>query len=283
MKLETPSDWDQPVFLMNFPLSVSNQVPNNVLMRPDIQGPYDKATACKQWLSLYSYMANEALVYVLPGHGDFQDLPFVANIGCYLPHIENTVLLANFTSPPRRGEEHYASRFFQAFEYKVDRVPHYWEGEADLKWVRDNLYVGGVGIRSSASAFNWMRKMLDMEVVEIGMQDAKLYHLDCVYLPLTEDKALVNTAAISKHDLIKLERITEIIPVPTDYAQQGWTNCVRLGRKLLHAPEKMSVKPFEDLLAKHGFELVLFDLSEFSKSGADLSCLVMHLNWNNRF
>jgi N-dimethylarginine dimethylaminohydrolase len=32
-------------------------------------------------------------------------------------------------------------------------------------------------------------------------------------------------------------------------------------------------------IEKHGLEIVPFDLSEFEKSGADLSCMVMHLNY----
>ena len=34
----------------------------------------------------------------------------------------------------------------------------------------------------------------------------------------------------------------------------------------------------EDIAAKYGFELSLFNLSEYFKSGALLSCMVMHLN-----
>ena len=280
--MQTPSDWDGPVFLMNFPLSVSNGVPNNVLMNPTVQGKYNTRRAGEQWLKLYKALAEKSLVYVLPGHGNFQDLPFVANLGCYLPHLENTVLLSNFTSPPRKGEDVIGRRFFEAFGYRIEQPPHCWEGEADLKWVTDNLYVGGIGSRSTPAAFAWMQDRLDMRVIEISIMDPKLYHLDCVFFSLTEVKALVNVSAIKASDIKKLEKIVEIIAVPENQVYAGWTNSVRLGDTVFHAPTGKWL-PFAKLLAKHGFGLEVLDLTEFDKSGADLSCLCMHLNYKNRF
>jgi N-dimethylarginine dimethylaminohydrolase len=274
MKLITPSDWGGPAFLMNFPLSVSNNQPNNVLMDPEVQGPYNVKRACEQWMQLYRCLTSaEALVYVLPGYDDIatkevlQDLPFVANLAAYLPHA-NQILISNFTSEPRRGEANLGNRFFRSFDYQREHSPIHWEGEADLKWVRDNLYVGGVGQRSSKAAFEWMEDTYDMDVVKVKLTDPALYHLDCVFFPLTETKAIVNTYALVPEDIHNLERVVEILPVPEAYMYEGWTNCVRIGKKILHSPAGLPVEPFADLLGKHGF---------------DLSCLVMHLNHNNRF
>lgn len=284
--LNVPTEWVEPAFLLNFPLSVSNKEPNNVWMLPDEQGGYDKHKAASQWLKLYRALAEQSLVYVLPGHGNFQDLPFVANIGAYLPHISerHVIVLSKFTSEPRRGEEVVGQRFFNAFDYEVHNSPHCWEGEADLKWIRNNLYVGGVGSRSTHAAYDWMHKRFGMEVTEIAMIDPKLYHLDCVIFPLNEEKLLVNVGAVRRQDVKALEKLAEIIAVPVDNVHDGWTNCVRLGHTILYAPSKgMKADSFAKLLSKHQFELLTFDLSEFDKSGADLSCLCMHLNYRNRF
>lgn len=282
-QLDTPSDWDSPVFLVNFPLSVSNVEPNNPWMRPWEQGTYDKSKACDQWMEVYRILAKESLVYILPGHNDLQDLPFVANLGAFLPHSQS-VLLSNYTSQPRVKEYEVGLNFFKSFSsYKVEQVPFKWEGEADLKWIRNNIYVGGIGMRSTSEAFQWMRDTYSMHVTEIELKDPSLYHLDCVFFPLTDKKAVVNINALTRQDVAKLEKITEIIEVPEGYMYQGWTNCVRLHKKILHAPPGMTLwHPFADLLEKHGFQLEVFDLSEFEKSGADLSCLVMHLNEQNR-
>jgi len=275
----TPSRWNGPVFLMNFPISVSSDVPNNALMRPGTI--YDKKRACDQWLEFYRIMTGEALVYVLPGHDHLQDLPFVANLGCYLPHIRNddVVLLSNYTSEPRIGEERFGFRFFNSFDYSVVQSPYCWEGEADLKWIRDNIYIGGIGMRSTPDAYKWMRLNFDMDVHEIKINDPKLYHLDCVLLPLSENKALVNVSVVDKKDLKTLESLVEVIPVPKEYVYQGWTNSIILNGIVMHSPADKPITPFADLLDKQDLKLATFDLTEFDKSGADLSCLVMHMNY----
>ena len=283
MKLDNPSNVNVPCFLMNYPFSVSNKVINNAWMSSS-QGDYDKQRAGDQWLKLYHYLAERGLVYILPGHNDLQDLPFVANLGCYLPHIKDkdVILLSKFTSKPRRGEEMFGRKFFRSFDYRAVSLPYCWEGEADLKWVRDNVYVGGIGSRSTVAAFAWMEDQFDMLVTTIELTDPKLYHLDCVYFPLDSEKALVNVAAIKPADLRKLEALTEIVEVPAEYVYEGWTNVVRVGNTILYAPGEMRWLKFERLLEKHSLLFKMFDLSEFNKSGADLSCLVCHLNYLNR-
>lgn len=269
--MRTPSDWPGPVFLMNAPLSVSNREPNNVLMTHS--DPYDKERACNQWLKLYHRITREALVYVLPGHDDLQDLPFVANLGCHLHHKPDTILLSRFTSKPRFGEPPVGRRFFSNF-YRVIQPPYCWEGEADLKRVSDNIYVGGVGQRSTRQAFEWMRGGLGMEILEIELSDPALYHLDCVFLPLPQGKALVNVSALTADCIRHLGKIVDIIPVPEQYKYDGWTNALMLGDTILHSAISSS-----EAFAEHmpDFRLECFDLTEFEKSGADLSCLVLHL------
>ena len=282
--MKTPSDWDKPVFLMNFPISVSKKEPNNEWMRPDEQGPYKLDHAMHQWQELYSWLAHSSLVYILPGHDNLQDLPFVANLGCFLPHLGDAIIISNFTSQPRKFESEIGWEFFKIFDgYRLFQSPFCFEGEADLKWVRDNIYIGGWGSRSTREAFKWMRHVFDMEIIEIEMTDPKLYHLDCVFFPMTEKKAIVNVHAIKMPDLKKLGAVVDFVEVKPSYKYEGWTNVVRLGRSLLHAPGKLDWHPFAEVLKKHDFHLEIFDLTEFDKSGADLSCLCMHLNTKNRY
>jgi N-dimethylarginine dimethylaminohydrolase len=284
MKCTTPSELKTPTFLMNFPLSVSNKEPNNDWMDPKVQGTYDLGKAYRQWLKLYKYLAQRGIVYLLPGKGDLQDLPFVANLGCYLPHLAdlNVMLLSYYTSKPRKGEEEVGKRFFESFDYMVRQSPYPWEGEADLKWLRDNIYIGGVGSRSSREAFRWMRERFNMGIIEVEIDDPKLYHLDCLLFPLSEDKLLVNSSALNDYSLQQLKGIAEVIEVPEAYIYESWTNCVLLGKTVLYAPYRLPWHEYADLLDKHGFGLETFDLSEFDKSGADLSCLVMHMNYRNK-
>lgn len=278
-KIITPSELNLPAYLMNFPFTVDNKYRNNVLMKPDHQ-PYDYDRAFSQWMSLYNAIVDEGgLVYILPSEREFQDLPYVANIGCYLPHIKDpTVLVSNFYSPPRIGEEILGVRFFQSMRYNARMCPTYWEGEADLKWLHNNVYAAPYGIRTEKASHDWFRYEFDMEVVSIKMNDEKLYHLDCMLFPLDDNRTVVATSIMDKEDIKNLEKVTEIIDIPKEYIYNGWTNSVRIGNKIFHAWDH-SNKEIDKFYGNLGFYTVPILLDEFDKSGADLSCLIMHLNY----
>ena len=50
--------------------------------------------------------------------------------------------------------------FFELMDYQVHMCPFKWEGEADLKYLYDNVYIGGYGIRSDIQAYEWMEENL---------------------------------------------------------------------------------------------------------------------------
>src|SRR5208283_3425394 len=93
-----PSQLDFPCFLLNFPFTVDNRVANNELMG-EKDKPYNMEKAFSQFMNLYHIIAREALVYILPSGKDYQDLPFVANLGLCPPNKPEVMLLSNFTSP----------------------------------------------------------------------------------------------------------------------------------------------------------------------------------------
>ena len=277
-KIVTPSKLQYPTFLMNFPFTVSNEIRNNVLMK-DVE-PYNYPRAFAQWLDLYGSIIDAGgLVYILPSERDFQDLPYVANMGCYLPHLEeDVVLVSNFYSPPRMGEEVIGVKFFDMMRYTTRMCPHYWEGEADLKWLHDNVYVAPHGIRTEKAAHAWMESNFFMKVIPLELTDNKLYHLDCVLFPLTNEKTVVATSVLQDEDLAVLEKETEILDIPKEFIYNGWTNAVRIGKTIFHASDS-SNREIEHFYGKHGFDTRPIVLNEFDKSGADLSCLIMHFNY----
>lgn len=275
--IRTPSSLSTPSFLMNFPFTVDNRDPNNVLMKDS--RPYNYHLAFDQFLQLYKTVAQESLVYILPSELDLQDLPYVANLGCYLPHlVKDTILLANFKSPPRVGEELIGYRFFKSMNYDVIKCPYFWEGEADLKYIRDNIYAAPHGIRTCIESHRWMEKTLGMKVISIKLTDPKLYHLDCVMFPINDEKAVVATSVLDTSCIKELEKYVEIVDVPEEYVYNGWTNVVRINDRILHASD-ISNHHIASFYSDLGFEAVDIDLSEFDKSGADLSCLLMHFNY----
>lgn len=294
----TPTELRRPAFLMNFPFSYSTAIPNNVWMEeiePEHRDPNFKQ-AMIQFLELYRYLTSEALVYLLPTprERNLQDLVFTANIGAVLEHLESkdTVVLSNFSSEPRRGETEVGVDFFEAMGYRAYVAAAKFEGEAELKHLHDNVYAGGYGIRSQRETYDWMERTFDMEVIKLKMTDPYLYHLDCTVFPITSEDTLVCTELYEKDELAALEKHTNIIDVSVDDCYSGICNSVRLSNAILNASnihelkagteeyvaEQQKNRKLEDIACELAFEVSYFNLSEYLKGGALLSCMVMHLN-----
>ena len=244
---------------------------------------------------MYQFVAGNSLAYILPATGNFQDLVYVANLGIYLPHIKdsNNIIMANFTSEPRQGEEKVGKPFFESMDYEVHMCPFKWEGEADLKYLYDNVYIGGYGIRSDIKAYEWMEEKFGMKIIKLEMVDEYLYHLDCSIFPLTKEKTLVCTELYNDDELAELSQHTTVIDIGIDDTLNGIANSVRLGNTILCASnisemtradenfeaEKAKINTLERICFNEGLEPVFFNLSEYMKSGAMLSCMMMHLNY----
>jgi len=293
---ETPSQLHLQSYVMNFPFTLSTSDPNNIWMQEltDDELAINRPKAYKQFMDLYNFMAGQSLVHLLPSEGNFQDQVYVANLGLQLSHLKdkNTILLSNYSSDPRKGEELVGEKFFKMMGYDTHIAPHKWEGEADIKHLYDNVYVGGYGIRSNIKTYEWMEENFDMNILKVAMTDEYLYHLDCSIFPLNEYKTLVCTELYDEDEIKMLEKHTEIIDVDVDNALCGMTNSVRMGNMILCASniaelkksheyyegEKNKIAALEKICSNEGMEPVIFNLSEFMKSGAMLSCMVMHLN-----
>lgn len=298
---ETPSQLPIQSYVMNFPFTISTDDPNNIWMKEmsEKELELNRPKAYKQFMDLYNFMAGQSLVHVLPSEGNFQDLVYVANLGLHLPHIcdDNHILLSNYTSPPRQGEEYVGEKFFNQMGYKTTISPYKWEGEADIKYLYDNVYIGGYGIRSDIKTYKWMEENFDMDIIKVKMVDEYMYHLDCSIFPLNPDKTMVCTELYDTLELKQIEKHTEIIDIDVEDSMYGMANSVRLGNMILCASniselkksheyyegEKHKIESLEKICANEGMEPVIFNLSEYMKSGAMLSCMVMHLNRVDHF
>jgi len=249
-----------------------------------------------QFAQLYRYLASEAMVYLLPTPRNCacQDLVYTANLGLVLGHLpdRNTVVISNYSSEPRRGETEIGVNFFEGMGYDVIVSPHKFEGEADLKHLHDNVYLGGYSMRTERETFDWMEQNFDMKIIKVELVEPYLYHLDCSVFPLTSEECLVSTEMFSKAEVAEIEKHIGIIDVSADACIAGITNSVRLSNTVLngshildlhpghpeYAEERMKNRVLEDICADRAFDVAYFNLSEYHKSGALLSCMVMHLN-----
>ena len=288
---------NMPVFMMNIPTSYSTDVRNNVWMDEydDNEIVVNKEKAIRELWELYSFLSSQGFVYLLPTPKDckLQDLVFVANNGIVLEHLDNpTYVGANFRATNRIGEEILGMNFFNSMGYKTIKCPYLFEGEAELKHLRDNIYIGGYGMRSQIESYYWMEKEFDMRVIPLKLTDPYNYHLDCTVFPLTKEKVIMATDAFSKQEIKLIEDIAEIIPITIEQAHTGLTNSIRVNNYLLNASDidflskrsedyrLESSKNFrlEQIAGNNCMEVVYFNMEEFMKGGALLSCCVLHVN-----
>lgn len=290
-------DINMPVFLMNIPTCYSTDVRNNVWMEEYTEEDIivNKEKAIREVWEVYSFLSSQGFVYLLPTPRDckLQDLVFVANNGIVLEHLpEDTYIASNFYAPNRRGEEIIANKFFEQMGFKVIPCPHFFEGEAELKHVRDNIYIGGYGIRSQKESYDWMSSEFDMNIIQVELTDPYNYHLDCTVFPLTKEKLIVATEAFTKKEIKQLENIAEIIPITIEQAHTGLTNSVRCNNYILNASdidflskrsedyrlERAKNIRLEEIAGQNGMEVCYFNMEEYLKGGGLLSCTVLHMN-----
>ncbi|MEA3273992.1 MAG: arginine deiminase-related protein [Pseudomonadota bacterium] len=293
-----PTRLDKPAFLMNVPFSLSAEAADNVWMveLDERARAVDLNKAISQFLQLYHFMAAEAVVYLLPTPHltGLQDLVYCANLGIVLEHLpgKDSIVLSRFSTEIRAPEVAVGESFFHAMGYQVIQAAHQFEGEAELKHLHDNVFLGGYGTRSDRAAYDWMAAQFDMRIIPLQETDPYLYHLDCTVFPLTRQDTLVCTEMYEPEEVAQIERMTNIIDVSVEDCFSGVCNSVRLGNTLMNAShlhelpsthedyagERQKNRTLEDIATRFGFEVSFFNLSEFLKSGALLSCMVMHLN-----
>ncbi|MGH6917078.1 MAG: dimethylarginine dimethylaminohydrolase family protein, partial [Geminicoccaceae bacterium] len=98
---------DTPAFVMNVPLSLSAAVPNNIWMEEMTaeEREIDRHAALRQFLDLYAYLTDRAIVYLLPSKPGLQDQTYVSNLGIVLPHLaDRTFVGARLRSSVRAAE-----------------------------------------------------------------------------------------------------------------------------------------------------------------------------------
>jgi N-dimethylarginine dimethylaminohydrolase len=297
----------KPIFLMSPPFKFNAEVPNNYWMQQlsKDKRKVDQSKAIDQWHRLYNELSKSAIIYLLPTAGmdgklkPLQDQVFVANIGCVLPHDWNTIFVANFRSPPRRGETEPALNFFKNLaHHKEIIVPRgkniFFEGEADLKPIygSKNVFMGAYGQRTSLPTLKWFQDNHNIKIIPIKT-NPKAYHLDCIVFPIDKEKVVVIEHMISPKILQKIGKYADIIPITDkEVSEVGITNCIRSGKTVIcgvamddmspkheqYKNEKKKADILEKITSKLGLNLVLLPLSEFRIGGGDCSCLVMRLN-----
>lgn len=280
-----PGATPQTRLVMCAPKYLSTRIPNNVFMRGE---KVNVARAMKQYGRIVRLLrALDVEVLEIPPVEGCQDQTYVANIAVTIPKARK-IVLANYKAPGRACEEAPARRFFTALGYDVIRPPAKFEGEADFKLWRENIYFGGWGKFTDRKALDWIAEQTGCQVIPIHETSDELYHLDCSLFIVDEQNFLVNREGMDKASLRTLESVANIIPVPPEIYATGATNCVRVpGKDILLSgmffPEEKQYQRSMEWMAetfdRFGKTVCYMDIDEPDKSGADISCMVMHLDF----
>jgi N-dimethylarginine dimethylaminohydrolase len=291
---KTPSQYPQPVFVMCPPAFVDNKIKNNKTMEELASVEINRPKFLAQWYNLYNVLAANSLVYLLPPVKGLQDQTYV-NCFAYLPHVKdkNVIVLSNFTADGREGEEWVAANVLRELDYEIVKCPFRFEGEPELKYLRDNIYIGGYGLRSDIRAHKWLEEKFGCKILYIKETDETLYHLDCSVLPLNEHSVMMCTDIMERAQVKEVEKYAQVYPISKSIAYSGAANSLKVldciynssNIEYLHKRDedynlqKDKNERLEQICENLGFEITYFDLAECEASGAKLSCFVSHLNY----
>jgi N-dimethylarginine dimethylaminohydrolase len=209
-----------------------------------------------------------------------------------LPHLmPHPIIMANTKDEERRPETIVGSDFLNQMGFgSVTVAPAHWDGEADLKYLRDNIYFMVQGPGTTPLALDWFRQQFEMEIIPIQVHDPEFHHLEHIIFPLTTIQVIVNTGAISADDLVAIEKVAEVIPL--NPMTRSATQLLRIHRLLLGSSNIATLKAGDDgyevertkvdaitrIAADNYFEPIFFNLSEYTDDGAGLGSLFLHLN-----
>ena len=268
-------------FVMCPPEYLSTRVANNTFMKGE---KINIERALKQYGRVKHIM--EALgvkILEVPPQPECQDAYYTANL---FIAIEPYIILANYKAPGRSCEVPPGRRFFEGLGYQCIQPPTYFEGEADLKHWKDNIYIGGFGQFSDNRAFDWIEKKTGCQIIRVREVDPKLFHLDCSLTVIDPEHMIVNRGGIDAESFKKLESIANIIEPPKGLSVTGVTNGVYIRDKRIYMsgtlqPEskdyRRAIEWLNDTMANFGYSCIFVDIDEADKSGADLSCCTAHL------
>lgn len=270
-------------FVMCPPRYLSTKIANNKFMHNQ---PVNVDRAMKQYARIVRLLRGlDVPVLEIPPVKGCQDQTYTANIAVA---IDPKIVLAKYKAEGRSCEEEPARKFFEQLGYTVIQPPTFFEGEADFKRWKPGVYFGGWGKFTDRTTGPWIAKQTGCEVIPLRMTSDDLYHLDCVIAVLDEETFLVNPAGLDRPSLRELEKRGNVIVVPRNVMNTGATNIVQIpGRKIVLSgmffPEAEKYREGMEWMLKTFDEretTVLFmDIDEGDKSGADISCMVMHLDF----
>ncbi|MGH9668646.1 MAG: dimethylarginine dimethylaminohydrolase family protein [Terriglobales bacterium] len=243
--------------------------------------PVDRERAEAQWEGVRRAFEEAGVATeVIPAIQDLEDMVFANNqvfVGLGREG-ERFIVPSHMRFPSRQREVPHFVEWFRRRGYRVielNLATEFLEGHGDLLWHADGSKVwAGHGVRSSRGGveqFASAMSEMGVEVTPLELVDARFYHLDTCFTPLTAGAALIYPGAFSREALASIRagcpRVHEVGEqealgfVCNGVAAHGRFLTPRVGPGLARA------------LEREGLEPVVVETSEFEKSGGSVCCL----------
>jgi N-dimethylarginine dimethylaminohydrolase len=210
------------------------------------------------------------------------DLVFTANAGV----VDGDMFVpSRFLHPERQGETAHDERWFDSHGFAVTPLP----GDDPFEGAGDALpfgggpgerhpavVVGGYRTRSSFEAHRKLAELLAVPVRTVELIDDRYYHVDLVFCPLDDRRALVAPQGLDRYGTRVLsELVPEPIWLEDDEAQAFCANSVVVGEAVVmpSCPVRLG-----RILEQGGFSVVIAPVGEFLKAGGGCRCLTLALD-----
>jgi len=242
------------------------------------EGKPDIELAAEQWRTLRDALAEHADIVTMKPQPHLPDLVFTANAGVV---YGKKAVASHFMPHERRPEEPHLKKWFREHGYELLDLDEKigFEGAGDCLFDRVGPWLWtGYGFRTEIEAHAEIRKFFDVDVVSIRLTDARFYHIDTCFCPLTDGFLVYHPPAFDFESRIAIEsRIPSHKRIVVDTADAGnfACNAVNIGH---HIFLNRASAPLKARLMIAGFEVHEIGLSEFLKAGGSAKCLTLKLD-----
>jgi N-dimethylarginine dimethylaminohydrolase len=234
----------------------------------------DQALASTQWQCLRDRLrllgCALELIESRPG---LPDMVFTANAGLV---VGTRFIRSNFRYNERRGEEAFFEQWFTEYGYEVVRLPEklIFEGEGDALFSGEVLFCG-YRFRSDIKSHQWLGDLLNCLVISVELVDARFYHLDTCFCPVSDSSAIWYPAAFDDYGQRAIrEHVADLIEVSPDEALRFACNAVVLDRDIVLSDGCAELCA---ALSRRGYRSHEASMSELIKAGGACKCLTLFL------
>jgi N-dimethylarginine dimethylaminohydrolase len=231
-----------------------------------------------QWQRLRDIVAQFAEIAIIDPHPKLPDMVFTANAGVV---YGQKAVASHFMPMERRAEEPIFKQWFRDNGFELLDLDEKigFEGAGDCLLDRGGPWLWtGFGFRTEIEAHPKIAAFFDIELVSIRLTDARFYHIDTCFCPLTGGFLMYHPPAFDFDSRIAIEsRIPphKRIIVDTQDAGNFACNAINIDDNVIL---NRASDPLKAQLMLAGFNVHECELSEFLKAGGSAKCLSLKLN-----